>query len=764
MPPTKTRICFPSTSSEHFYAVHFNDVFEAYVHEFARFSPLSWSKMREQDVIVQILGMHCPACAQRIEASLSKADGIIEVRVSYAAKEAFVKFDASKVSVEKIKAIIKRSGYEAVEQVEGIVEKRKKELRRQILLFFVGLIFTIPIVLITYFLKIPTKNFLLLTLATPVQFIVGWHFYKGAYNSLKSAFADMNVLVALSASAAYFYSLYSTFFLVDSMVFYEASAVVITTITLGMLLEEMAVEKTGDAIKKLMALQPKTAIVERGGGKEREIPIEEVEVGDVLIVRPGNRIPVDGFVVDGHSFIDESMITGESVPVEKNVGNTVFTGTINKTGTLKFRAEKIGKETMLAQIVRLAREVQASKAPIQRIADRVVNFFVPIVAVIAFGAFVTWYFVFKDEMLAVTTLVSVLAIACPCALGIATPAAIMIGVGKGAENGILIKNSAVLEVVRDIDTVVFDKTGTLTKGNLEVTDIVGKDRTRVLEVAAIAEKRSEHPIGEAIVKKAESEGITVSEPSSFEALPGFGVTAKSRRRQVLLGNRVLMKNNKVSIKQFADDIEKLESEGKTVLIVAVDGKAAGLLAVSDTLKEYSKDAVEMLKRAGLEVVMLTGDTRKTAEAIANQLGVNEVLAEVIPAGKVEEIRKLQSQGRFVAMVGDGINDAPAITQANVGIAIGSGTDVAIEAGDIVLIKDDPRDVAVSINLSNKTLQKIKQNLFWAFFYNLLMIPLAAGVLHPSFGILIIPEFAAAAMILSDITVVGNSMLLKRWKP
>jgi len=719
--------------------------------------------MREQDVVLQILGMHCPACVQRIEAGLSKVEGIIEVKVNLASKEAFVKFDATKVDIEKIKAVIKRSGYEAVEQVEDIAKKRKKELRRQMLLVFVGLIFTIPIVFITYFSNFPERNFLLLALATPVQFIVGWHFYEGAYNSLKSRFADMNVLVALSASAAYFYSLYSTFFLVNSMVFYEASAVVITTITLGMLLEAMAVEKTGDTIKKLMALQPKTAIVERGG-EEREILTEEVEVGDVFIVRPGNRIPVDGIVVDGHSFIDESMITGESVPVEKTVGNTVLTGTINRTGTLKFRAEKIGKETMLAQIVRLAREVQASKAPIQRIADRVVNFFVPMVVAIAIIALVTWHLVFKDEMLAVTTLVSVLAIACPCALGIATPAAIMLGVGKGAENGILIKNSAVLEVVKNIDTVVFDKTGTLTKGNLEVTDIVAKDRNYVLEVAAIAEKRSEHPIGEAIVKKAESEGIAVSEPISFEALPGLGVVTKFRRKKVLLGNRALMADNKVSIKQFEGDIERLEREGKTVLTVAVGGKAAGLLAVSDTLKEHSKDAVEKLKRAGLKIVMLTGDTRRTAEAIAKQLGINEVLAEVLPAGKVEEIKKLQSQGRFVAMIGDGINDAPAITQANVGIAIGSGTDIAIEAGDIVLIKDDPRDVGVSINLSNKTFQKIKQNLFWAFFYNLLMIPLAAGVLYPSLGILVIPEFAAASMILSDITVVGNSMLLKRWKP
>ncbi|MGC9345781.1 MAG: copper-translocating P-type ATPase, partial [Candidatus Bathyarchaeales archaeon] len=522
-----------------------------------------------------------------------------------------------------------------------------------------------------------------------------------------------NVLVALSASAAYFYSLFSTFF-IDGPVFYEASAVVVTTITLGMLLEEVAVEKTGETIKKLMELQPKNAIIARNGN-EVEVPVEEVEVGDIVIVIPGEKIPVDGIVVDGHSFIDESMITGESVPVEKNVGDTVFSATINKTGALKFRAVKVGKETTLAQIVKLTREVQTSKAPIQRLADKVVNFFVPIVIVVAVGAFTIWYFLFQNGILALTTLVSVLVIACPCALGIATPAAIMIGVGKGAENGILIKNSAVLEVVKELDTVVFDKTGTLTKGKLEVTDIVAEDKQYVLKIAAVAEKRSEHPVGEAIIKKAESEGINVSEPDSFEALPGLGVAVKFERKKILVGNRALMRNHKVPIENLENYVEKLEKEGKTVLIVAVDGKAAGLLAVSDTIKEHSKDAVKTLQKMKLKVVMLTGDTKRTAEAIAKQLGINEVLAEVLPAEKVDEIRKLQNQGRFVAMVGDGINDALAIRQANVGIAIGGGTDIAMEAGDMVLVKDDPRDVAVSIKLSKKTLQKIKQNLFWAFF-------------------------------------------------
>ena len=719
--------------------------------------------MTEKEVVLQILGMHCAACATGIESGLKRLDGVTDVRVSFATKEAFVKFDEDKVTLDKIKAVVKRGGYEAVERVEDVSAKRRKEVRGRMVLFFIGLALTIPIALVSFLVMFPEKNYVLLALATPVQFVVGWHFYKAAYSSIRNRFADMNVLVALSSSVAYVYSAYVTLFVPDGMGFFDASAVVITTITLGMLLEDMAVERTGDAIKKLMGLQPKTAIVIQDG-QEKEIPADEVQIGDTVIVRPGDRIPVDGSVMDGHTFIDESMITGESVPVEKNVGDTVFSGTINKTGTLKFQAEKVGLETMLAQIVRLAREVQASKAPIQRLADKVVNVFVPVVVSISVLTFAVWFFIFGNQSLALTTMVAVLAISCPCALGIATPAAIMIGVGKGAENGVLIKNNAVLEVVKNLDTVVFDKTGTLTKGKLDVTDLAADDRSEILEVAAIAEKWSEHPIGQAIVKKAENEGISVAEPESFDALPGFGVAAGVKGKKVLIGNRALMKTNNVPVRQLENEIEKLESEGKTVLIVAVEGKAVGAIAVSDTVKEHSKEAVSALQKMGLKVIMLSGDTRRTAEAVAKQLGIDEVLAEVVPAQKVDEIKKLQGQGRFVAMVGDGINDAPAITQANVGIAIGSGTDVAVDSGDIVLIKDDPRDVATSIKLSRKTLGKIKQNLFWAFFYNIIMIPLAAGVLYSTLGVLIPPEAAATSMILSDITVVGNSMLLRRFKP
>ena len=719
--------------------------------------------MKEKEVVLQILGMHCTACATGIESGLKRLDGVKEAGVNFATKEAIVKYDEDKVTLDKIKAAVKRGGYEAVERIEDVSEKRRKEVRGKMLLFFFGLFLTVPIAVISFLLNFPDKNYVLLALATPVQFIVGWHFYRGAYASIRNRFADMNVLVALSSSVAYVYSVIVTFFMPEGMGFFDAAAVVITTITLGMLLEDMAVERTGDAIKKLMSLQPNTATVIQEG-QETAISIDAVQIGDTVIVKPGERIPVDGTVMEGRTFVDESMITGESVPVEKKVGDTVFSGTINKTGSLKFQAEKVGLETTLAQIVRLAREVQASKAPIQRLADKVVNVFVPVVVSISILTFAVWFFVFNNQGLALTTMVAVLAISCPCALGIATPAAIMIGVGKGAENGVLIKNSAVLEVVQNLDTVVFDKTGTLTRGKLDVTDIVADDEKSVLDIAAVAEKWSEHPIGQAIVRKAEGERNDIAEPEAFEALPGFGVSAKVKGKNVLIGNRALMRNNGISIEHLEREAEKLETEGKTVLIVASEGKAIGTVAVSDTVKEHSKEAVETLRKMGLNVTMLSGDTKTTAEAIAKQLGVNEVLAEVVPAQKVEEIKKLQSKGHFVAMVGDGINDAPAITQANVGIAIGSGTDVAVDSGDIVLLKDDPRDVATSIKLSRKTLGKIKQNLFWAFFYNLIMIPLAAGVLQPFLGILIPPEAAATSMILSDITVVGNSMLLRRFKP
>ncbi len=711
---------------------------------------------------LRIIGMHCPACAQRIEKTLSKVSGVKNVSVTFALKEAIIEYNSDEIDLKRIRRIIEDIGYRGVEK-KGFLEERKEELRKKVNLFILGLILTIPIVIIRMFLDFPGRSVLLFLLTTPVQFVVGWHFYKGAYLSLKSGFADMNVLVVLSTTTAYLYSVFATL-VAEGPVFYEASAVTITTISLGMLLEDITTGKAGEAIKKLIELQPKKATAVRNG-KEVEISVEELRVGDIIMVRPGERVPVDGLVIGGYSSVDESMITGESIPVEKKVGDEVIGATINETGVLKFEATKVGKEMTLAQIIRLVREAQLRKAPIQRIADKVVNYFVPIVVLISIIAFGLWYFLFKSEFLfALTAMVSVLVIACPCALGIATPTAIMVGIGKGAEHGVLIKNGGVLEIIGKLDTVVFDKTGTLTKGKPEVTDVIGENRSEVLKMAAIAEKGSSHPLGEAILRRAKEEGVSIPEARFFKTTPGKGVEARYEQEHILLGNRKLMIDRGISIDHLEGKVEGLEKDGKTIMILAINEKASGLIAVADTLKDYSEEAVKELHTMNLDIIMLTGDTKRTASAIAKQVGINEVLADVLPEEKVDKIKELQKQGKIVAMVGDGINDAPAITQADVGIAIGSGTDVAIEAGDIVLIRENLHDVIASIQLSGQTLRKIKQNLFWAFFYNVLSIPIAAGVLYPFLRIVLRPEISAIAMILSDITVVGNSLLLRRYVP
>jgi len=705
--------------------------------------------------------MHCAACAQRIEKTLSKVSGVKDVKVSFASKETIIEYDPDETDLGEIEKVIENIGYRGIEK-KAFLEEEKEELRKKIALFVLGLILTIPIFITKMFFDFPGRNVLLLLLTTPVQFVVGWHFYRGAYFSLKGRFADMNVLVVLSTTTAYLYSIFATF--AEGPVFYEASAITVTTISLGMLLEDMASGKAGEAIKKLIELQPKKAIVVRNG-KEIEIPVEEVKVNDVIMVRPGERLPVDGIVVWGHSSVDESMITGESIPVEKKVGDEVIGATINKMGVLKFKATKVGQETTLAQIIRLVKEAQISKAPIQRITDKVVSYFVPSVVLISIIAFGLWYFLFESEFtFALTAMVSVLVIACPCALGIATPTAIMVGMGKGAEHGVLIKSGGVLEIIGKLDTVVFDKTGTLTKGKPEVTDVIGGNRSEVLKMAAIAERGSTHPLGEAILRRVKEEEVNIPDAKFFKTTPGKGVEARYKRKHILVGNRGLMEDHRIPMDQLEGKIEDLEKEGKTVMILAVNGKVSGLIAVADTLKQYSREAVQELHKMNLDVVMLTGDTEKTAHAVAEQVGIDTVLAEVLPEEKVNKIKELQKEGKIVAMVGDGINDAPAITQANVGIAIGSGTDVAIEAGDIVLIREDLHDVIASIQLSRQTLKKIKQNLFWAFFYNVLSIPVAAGVLYPFLGILLRPEISATAMILSDITVAGNSLLLRRYVP
>ncbi|MCL4435133.1 MAG: heavy metal translocating P-type ATPase [Thaumarchaeota archaeon] len=607
------------------------------------------------------------------------------------------------------------------------------------------------------------QNLLLFFLATPVQFIAGFRFYQGMYHAIKARSANMDTLIAIGTSAAWGYSALVTFlpsFFVTQEVYYDTAALIIAFISLGKLLEHYVKGRASDAVRKLLGLQPKMATVIRGG-EEVEIPVEEVNVGDTVVVKPGAKIPVDGVVVEGHSTIDESMITGESIPVEKTVGAQVIGATINKTGSLTFTASKVGADTTLAQIVKLVEEAQATRAPIERIADKVSSFFVPLVVLVALGSFLGWLFIAGAPFThAFTAFIAVLIIACPCALGLATPAAIVVGTGKGAENGILLKGGEQLEKAYQVDTIVFDKTGTLTKGEPSVTDLVSLNNVsddEIIRLAASAEKSSEHPLAEAVIRYGKARGVKIGKPAEFEAVSGQGVKVILEKRQVLLGNRRMMSEANINLQPFEEEISSLEGEGKTVMIEAVDGHPIGLIAVADTVKASSKEAIEELKKMGIEVVMLTGDNEKTAMAIAQQVGVSRVIANVLPADKANVIKGLQEEGKVVAMVGDGINDAPALAQADAGIAIGSGTDVAVETGGIVLIKDDLRDVATAIKLSQSTMSKIKQNLFWAFIYNVGLIPVAAtGFMNPI--------LAAVAMALSSVTVVTNSLTLRRFNP
>src|SRR3989441_24252 len=615
-------------------------------------------------------------------------------------------------------------------------------------------------------------NLVFFVLATPVQFVAGYRFYRGFVDAIRNRSANMDVLIAIGTTAAWAYSAVVTFLpffgvrLADKGTYYDTAAVIIGLILLGKYFEEIAKGRAGDAVRKLMDLAPRTAHVVRDG-KEEEIPVELVQVDDLVIVRPGERIPVDGVIADGFSAIDESMITGESIPVEKKVGDTAIGATINRTGLLRIQATRVGADTTLNQIIKLVEDAQASRAPIQRLADRVASVFVPAVVGIAALTFFLWSVPLGQSVAhALLFFIAVLIIACPCALGIATPAAIMVGTGKGAENGLLIKGGEYLEKAHKLTTVVFDKTGTLTKGRPSVTDIVpvgALPEEEILQLAASTEKGSEHPLGEAIVRAATARSLPLGDPKDFEAIPGQGVRAVIGDRHMLLGNRMLMASAKIPVLATESILHAMEDAGKTGMILAVDGKAEGVIAVADTLKEHSVEAVRALKAMGIEVVMLTGDNRRTAEAIARQDGVDDVIAEVLPAQKAEVIKDLQKQGKVVAMVGDGINDAPALAQSDVGIALGSGTDVAMEAGGIVLIKDDLRDGVASIPLSRRTVPTIRQNLFWAFFYNTALIPIAAGILA-GIGIVLNPIIAGAAMGFSSVSVVMNSMTLRRFKP
>ena len=735
---------------------------------------------------IPIEGIVCASCVQKIEKALLGVRGVVKAAVNLATGRARVEFLPAETSLAVLKRTIESTGYKVLEVPADVASEdieravREKEYRTLRLRFISGIVLAIVIFIGSMHHWFPWAprflgNFLVLWfLATPVQFLIGWPFLRGAWKSFRHHTADMNTLVAVGTLSAYLYSAAATVFPsffrragIAPAVYFDTSAFIIALILFGRLLEARAKGQTSEAIRKLAGLQPKTARVIREGS-EMDIPIGEVQVGDLIVVRPGERIPVDGFVEDGRSSVDESMITGESMPVSKNPGDEVVGATLNKSGSFRFRATKVGKDTALAQIIRLVQEAQGSKAPIQRLADVIAGYFVPIVISIALATFVIWFDFGPAPPLtfALLNFVAVLIIACPCALGLATPTAVMVGTGKGAENGILIKGGESLETVQRVDTVLFDKTGTLTKGEPEVSDLVALpsfSEDELLGLAAAAEARSEHPLGEAVVKKARERNVVIRGIQEFQAVEGQGIEATAEGRKILLGNLRFMADRGVATGALEKQAEGLSGQGKTVVFAAVDGKPAGLLAVADTLKNNSVEAVARLRELGLEVVMLTGDHRKTAEAIAAQAGISRVVPEVLPENKVQEIKKLQAEGRTVAMVGDGINDAPALAQADIGIAIGTGTDIAMEASDITLIRDDLRSVASAIALSKKTLKIIKQNLFWAFIYNVVGIPIAAGLLYPFFGLLLNPIIASAAMAFSSVSVVSNSLRLRRFR-
>lgn len=717
-------------------------------------------------------GMDCANCANTVAKALRTVKGVEKADVNISTEKATVAFDDSLADSRKLADAVVKAGYKAYIEEKTDVEKIKKdELKKLKRLFLISLCLSVPALIIGMFMmkdglfftgyELPYATIVLFLLALPVQFYAGARFYKGAWNALKNLSANMDTLVALGTSAAFFFSIYNM--LTGSGIqYFEVSSVLITLVLMGKMLEERQKGRTNEAIKQLVKMSPRTATVIRKG-KEIEIQADDVAVGDMIVVKPGEKVPVDGVIVEGNSSIDESMITGESIPAEKSKGSPVTGGTINKHGSFIFKARRIGKDTTLSQIIKLIEDAQTQKAPIQRFADIVSGYFVPVVVVIALATFLIWHFwLGKEFSFALMTGISVLVIACPCALGLATPTAIMVGTGMGARKGILIKGGEALETAEKIRYVALDKTGTITKGMPEVTDVIsatGLTGRDILKIAASIEKNSEHPLSDAIVNQAKKQRISLMKSSSFKAIPGRGIIARLGLKNYYLGNQKLMKSYGIKIKGFEKEISSLESDGKTVMILAEPKKAIGLVAVLDTIKPTSQQAVKKMHDLGLEVYMITGDNERTAAAISKKIGADGYFAEVMPDEKAEYVKKLQKKGK-VAMVGDGINDAPALAQADIGIAMSSGTDVAMESGSIVLMRNDLNDVARAIMLSRKTMSKIRQNMFWALVYNVIGIPIAAGVLYPFTGWLLSPMIAGGAMALSSVSVVTNSLLLR----
>lgn len=752
---------------------------------------------------LKIGGMHCAACSRAVERALKKTEGIEDANVNIATEKAVFNYDEKKLKYDDIVNVVVKAGYQVLGKEEDPAVVKAREIKEQKIRLIVSAIFSIPLFYISMapmvsFVKFPIPSFLVhhinpqvfsivaIFLCVPVM-ISGYKFYTLGFPALFRGSPNMDSLVAIGTTAAFSYSIYSTVLSFMGLnphgdnLYYESAAVIITLVQFGKYLEARSKGKTGEAIKKLMGLQPKTATIIQNG-EEKEIKISDVKVDDIVLVRPGERIPVDGEIIEGYSSVDESMLTGESIPVEKSVGDKVVGASINKTGSFKFKAQKVGADTALAQIIKLVEDAQGSKAPIAHIADVVSSYFVPAVITIALISGIIWFIALHNFVFSLTVFVSVLVIACPCALGLATPTAIMVGTGKGAELGILFKNAEALEVSQKINAVMFDKTGTLTEGKPYVTDIISDDKDKLLLIAASAENGSEHPLGEAIVRESKEKNIKLLSIENFKAISGFGIETYIDNKKVLMGNDKLMNKENINIENYNSYMDKLSKEGKTPMYVAYDNKLLGIIAVADKLKKESIEAINRLHKLGIKTAMITGDNKNTANSVAKEAGIDIVFAEVLPEEKSNEVKKLQEQGFTVAMVGDGINDAPALTQANVGIAIGSGTDVAIESADIVLVKSNTNDVVTAIELSKATMRDIKQNLFWAFCYNVIGIPIAAGVLHvfrepliaSSIGgfltaimgkdLLLNPIFAALAMSLSSVSVVTNALRLNFFKP